>query len=174
MDKKCKQCETTFTVDSKTKRKIFCSHSCAAKFNNRGVKRHGESSVDCIGCGTSIRASYKNGYCSTKCRQDHEIIRWLAGELDGDWKYTYASYVKRYLEKKTNCSCEECGFDKRRKDGSHILQVDHIDGNWRNNSPGNVRLLCPNCHGLTDTWGAANMGNGRAWKKEYNQFSRKK
>ncbi|MFC7218462.1 HNH endonuclease signature motif containing protein [Streptomyces polyrhachis] len=30
------------------------------------------------------------------------------------------------------------------------LEVDHIDGDWRNNRPGNLRFLCPNCHSTTD------------------------
>lgn len=33
------------------------------------------------------------------------------------------------------------------------LQVDHIDGNYFNNLPENLRLLCPNCHSQTDTFG---------------------
>ncbi|MEU7114330.1 HNH endonuclease signature motif containing protein [Streptomyces sp. NPDC046182] len=32
------------------------------------------------------------------------------------------------------------------------LEVDHIDGDWRNNRIENLRLLCPNCHSSTDTF----------------------
>ncbi|MFJ7955370.1 HNH endonuclease signature motif containing protein [Streptomyces sp. NPDC096319] len=32
------------------------------------------------------------------------------------------------------------------------LEVDHIDGDWRNNRIENLRLLCPNCHSTTDTY----------------------
>ncbi|MFB7493928.1 HNH endonuclease signature motif containing protein [Streptomyces sp. NPDC056161] len=32
------------------------------------------------------------------------------------------------------------------------LEVDHIDGDWRNNEIQNLRLLCPNCHSTTDNY----------------------
>ena len=41
------------------------------------------------------------------------------------------------------------------------LQIDHIDGNCENNKPDNLRLLCPNCHTQTDTWGIKNKNIGR-------------
>ncbi|WP_263105219.1 hypothetical protein [Kitasatospora sp. DSM 101779] len=31
------------------------------------------------------------------------------------------------------------------------LEVDHVNGDWSDNRPGNVRLPCPNCHATTDT-----------------------
>ena len=40
------------------------------------------------------------------------------------------------------------------------LEVDHIDGDWRNNRIENLRFLCPNCHSATDTY--RGRGRGRA------------
>ena len=34
-----------------------------------------------------------------------------------------------------------------------LLQIDHMDGNWKNNLITNLRFLCPNCHSQTDTYG---------------------
>ena len=48
------------------------------------------------------------------------------------------------------------------------LEVEHIDGNYLNNSEENLDLICPNCHSLTATYKGANKGKGR---KERNKYS---
>lgn len=39
------------------------------------------------------------------------------------------------------------------------LQLDHINGNRRDNRLENLRILCANCHAQTDTWCGKNRGN---------------
>ena len=46
-------------------------------------------------------------------------------------------------------------------------QIEHIDGNYKNNAEDNLILLCPNCHSLTSTYKGANLNHGRIGRKKY-------
>ncbi|PKV85946.1 HNH endonuclease signature motif containing protein [Streptomyces sp. TLI_146] len=48
--------------------------------------------------------------------------------------------------------CAECGNTGEWRGRPITLQIDHINGEWRDNRRENLRYLCPNCHALTETW----------------------
>ncbi|MBQ0983710.1 HNH endonuclease [Streptomyces sp. F63] len=52
--------------------------------------------------------------------------------------------------------CALCGTPPVWRDRPLPLEVDHIDGSWRNNRLENLRLLCPSCHSVTDTYRGRN------------------
>ncbi|MGW2631376.1 HNH endonuclease signature motif containing protein [Streptomyces chattanoogensis] len=80
-------------------------------------------------------------------------------------KRTPSNRVKRaMLELGIKEKCALCGIEAVWQGEPLPLEVDHIDGNWRNNRVENLRLLCPNCHSTTDTYrgrSTARQGCGR-------------
>lgn len=69
-------------------------------------------------------------------------------------KITKSVVRKRFL-KLVEYKCVICGIDKW-MNAPLILEMDHIDGNRDNNEWNNLRLLCPNCHSQTETFGSKN------------------
>jgi len=121
----------------------------------------------CLICGKEPYShTYK--YCSNACQLEYQrqayIKKWQSGELEGLQTIgTVSVHIKKYLRKKYKNRCCLCGWSKvNPKTGQVPLVADHIDGNWRNNSENNLRLLCPNCDSLTPTYAGLNRGNGRA------------
>lgn len=67
---------------------------------------------------------------------------------------TYQSYkLKARLFRKgiKEARCEICGWAEKSEDGRIPLELDHTNGNSRDNRLKNLRILCPNCHSLQPT-----------------------
>lgn len=47
--------------------------------------------------------------------------------------------------------CEICGWSKSSPDGRIPIELDHVNGNHKDNRLVNLRILCPNCHSLQST-----------------------
>lgn len=72
-------------------------------------------------------------------------------------------FVKRYLREKYKDKCCLCGWCKINPyTGKIPLVADHIDGDHRNDTEENLRLICWNCDSIGPTFGALNKGNGRS------------
>ncbi len=153
----CLNCGKEITSKDKYRRK-FCSHSCSASFNNKNNKKITDKI--CPYCGAKFKGDKE--FCSKKCKisynYDTFIKKWLNGEKV---EYIY-SYIKKYLFSLHNNKCQECGWDKINKITNKVpLQIHHIDGDCNNNDFNNLKLLCPNCHSLTENYSSLNKKSNR-------------
>lgn len=62
-----------------------------------------------------------------------------------------ARLTRALLESGREHVCEWCGIGPEWQGKQLTLEVDHINGDWSDNIPENVRFLCPNCHSQCET-----------------------
>ena len=156
--KHCLNCETELKGIYQLK---FCSHKCAAIFNNkkRCVIRN------CKKCGDEIKGKNRI-YCSNKCQtkliyeEGKKLV--LSDNADLLMAKNKNPFIKRVLIEKYGNRCMECGWCKVNVYTKKVpIELEHIDGHSDNNKLKNLKLLCPSCHSLTKTYKGANVGNGR-------------
>ncbi len=121
--------------------------------------------MKCLWCSKEL-VKLQTKFCSKKCQHKftHQeyIIRWKEGKETGLSGDNISKHIRKYLFEKYNSKCVECGWSEINSTTGKIpLTVEHVDGNYKNNTEDNLKLICPNCHSLTSTYGSLNRGNGR-------------
>jgi hypothetical protein len=98
--------------------------------------------ANCQSCGTvriisKPRINNKRGWVCQKAKQKRNR---KSAKKTGKTKYYKKSYQKhpKYI-------CVMCGF---MPEDPCQMDIDHIDGNHKNNNKDNLQALCSNCHRL--------------------------
>lgn len=160
------------------KRKFCLGCSPYKMHNTRDItklRKTARQSATCPICSKPVKA-YRQKFCSYACfqtfRHSKWIADWLSGKQDGvhDGGRSTSKHIKRYMIQKYGAKCQQCGWaEKNPFTGLVPITLDHIDGNSHNNREENLRLLCPNCHSLTPTYGNLNKGKSKRNRRKYYQ-----
>ena len=127
--------------------------------------------MNCLNCNREI--NNRNKYCSNTGQKEFEykeyIYNWKNNKVNGlKGEYQISNHIKTYLFNKYQNKCAKCGWGEINEYTNRIpLEVEHIDGNYKNNLEENLILLCPNCHSLTSTYKGANLNKGRKSSNKY-------
>lgn len=150
-------------------KKKFCSHSCAAKYNNKNI--HPKTKI-CKNCGKLIEK--RKTFCNSKCYNEYikkqQQNKWDNGEYTSEY---IPVFVRNFLINKYNNKCQKCGWGEINIYTNKVpLQIHHIDGDCTNFDKENLELLCPNCHSLTENFGNLNKGKSKRNKRKEKRKSK--
>ena len=85
-------------------------------------------------------------------------------------KQSYHGMKKRLLANGTLMNkCAICNLDGIWNNKPIVLQLDHINGDHYDNTISNLRILCPNCHAQTNTFGVKNTKKIKEKQKHDNE-----
>jgi len=102
-------------------------------------------------------SEYKKSY-STIGRFNQENKIELKSMLTDNSNYSRSNIKKRLIsENILEYKCAKCKIDGIWNNEPLSLQLDHINGIRNDNRLENLRLLCPNCHSQTPTFGSKNL-----------------
>ena len=142
--------------DDEFKEIIANNYSYSDCLRALGLKTRGGSSTDLLkqrikelNCSIEHFNRGKNSSTYKKYTTDEILVE--------NSLYTNTANLKKRLVKEGilqyKCAC--CGISDW-LDKPIVLQLDHINGNNKDNRINNLRLLCPNCHSQTDTYAGKN------------------
>lgn len=144
MSKQCENCSKDIYNKWATPKTRFCSRTCSNLWRSQNIDVYDSISID-------VKHQNEKLYVAQSLNEkvmlrDFDLLGW-------DYKR-----LRVILEQDNRCS--KCQLDTWL--GEKIaLEIDHKDGNNKNNLRHNLEALCPNCHAQTKTYRGRNAIKGK-------------
>lgn len=155
--------KTPYEIKKSKSGNHFCSRSCAAKANNRGVQRNKAVTRTCKSCDAkyhNTKGHRSTAFCPTCYKQkgatwykDKTLQEYRSKLSVKDKHPSWANAHVRHFARSWNKDlkeqpCQCCGYSKH-IEFCHIKPVSSFDLDAKLgeiNSPDNIAILCRNCH----------------------------
>lgn len=138
--------------DTHNKAGIYCCRSCANSRMWSQTQRDKKSATLSATLEQKDTEYFKNRASKGAALRSSTIIKQL---LETEFsKLGHHARRRRVLIEQEN-KCNKCGLINW-LDNPISLELEHIDGNNKNNDRDNLECLCPNCHAQTPTWRGRN------------------
>lgn len=148
-------CENDALFELKNGKKCCSKSSNSCPENKR---KNSEKTKETYRLGKRIPAKvmYSNLSEESKSR-----MNWNKGNYSNvEFSYGGAGNHKAALLVERGHKCEKCLLETW-NDQPIPIELEHVDGDNRNNVKGNLQLLCCNCHAQTPTWRGRNINSGK-------------
>lgn len=155
-------------VDYFKRTQSFCSRSCSATYHN--LKRPPKTKETKEKISNGIKRWYNTiGYTPDQLLKRKVIAKKIGEQnkekakiklLNEDFNTLKFERLRSRVIYEQDKKCKTCNRSHWMR-RPIIFELNHIDGNNKNNIRENLEALCPNCHSLTDTWRGRNKNSGK-------------
>ena len=156
--KLCPKCSTPHEKGG-----MYCSRSCAnsRNFSAETNEKKSKSNLEFYANFTADERKQLQAKKNLKYDFNAKQKKVQVANLKNSWNRPYEEMAQGALRKRLlherNNKCEECGTSDQWRGNRLPLELEHIDGNNKNNKFENLKILCPNCHSQTPTFRGRNI-----------------
>jgi hypothetical protein len=168
---RCKICSSVIPYDKYLIKKndlkrgaskhVFCSNSCAAKYNNPIYRLRQKV---CRNCGVRVHRTRK--FCSKKCKDKKQETK-IEDYLQTNKSFpinSCPSTIKKHLIRIRGHQCEICKLTEWQEQKIPLI-LDHVNGRCYDNTESNLRLVCGNCDMQLPTYKSKNKDSDRKHRR---------